>query len=69
MPIDDNLTHKLPTLRDVGGAAEFLSVSDRTVQRLLARHALPYSRVGSQIRISEEDLLSYIQQQRVPAAS
>jgi excisionase family DNA binding protein len=69
MPINDNNAHVVPTLFDIDGAATILSVSDRTVRRLLAGGVLGYCRVGHQIRITEMDLLSYIEHQRVPAGT
>jgi len=43
-------------------AAEFLSVSDQTVYRLIRRGALPAYRVGHQIRLTQVDLENYLRQ-------
>ena len=47
----------LHTLADV---AELLSVSTRTVRRLIDDGHLPCHRIGRSIRISETDLRSYL---------
>jgi len=47
----------LHTLADV---AELLSVSTRTVRRLIDDGHLPCHRIGRSIRISESDLRSYL---------
>ena len=44
-------------------AAAFLSVSTKTVRRLLARGELGASRVGRQLRISRSELLAYLRRQ------
>jgi excisionase family DNA binding protein len=51
----------------VADAAAFLSVSVKTVRRLLARGELGASRVGRQLRISRSELLAYLRRQLLEA--
>jgi excisionase family DNA binding protein len=48
---------QLPTtLVDIQGAADYLDVSIRTVRRMVARHEVPYRRVGKVLRFDLTDL-------------
>lgn len=47
-------------MHDVKGAAAFLSVSTRTIYRLLADGKLPSYRVGTQHRFREDELLEFL---------
>jgi excisionase family DNA binding protein len=61
--------HRTPPepLLSVTDAAAFLSVSAKTVRRLLARGELGASRVGRQLRISRSELLAYLRRQLLEA--
>jgi excisionase family DNA binding protein len=54
-------------LLTVTDAAAFLSVSAKTVRRLLTRGELGASRVGRQLRISRSELLAYLRRQLLEA--
>jgi excisionase family DNA binding protein len=54
-------------LLSVLDAAAFLSVSAKTVRRLLGRGELGASRVGRQLRISRSELLAYLRRQLLEA--
>ena len=49
------ITHRHPLLT-IDGVATFLSVSTKTVRRMIGRGALPHIRVGRQVRIRWEAL-------------
>jgi excisionase family DNA binding protein len=51
-------------LLDVRAAAEYLSVSVRTVKNLLSEGKLPYVKIGRATRLTAEDLDGYISQNR-----
>ncbi|HET9060006.1 MAG TPA: helix-turn-helix domain-containing protein [Acidimicrobiales bacterium] len=51
-------------LLDVRAAAEYLSVSVRTVKNLLSEGKLPYVKIGRATRLTAVDLDSYISQNR-----
>ena len=50
----------LPTLLSVLTVANELSVSTKTVRRLIERGALPYCRVGRLVRIRAVDLAEFV---------
>jgi excisionase family DNA binding protein len=50
----------LPTLLSVSAVAIELSVSTKTVRRLIERGALPYCRVGRLVRIRAVDLAEFV---------
>jgi excisionase family DNA binding protein len=54
----------LKPLLDVETVAERLGVATRTVRRAIDRNELPFHRVGRLIRISEDDLVSFIASRR-----
>ncbi len=51
-------------LLDVETVAERLGVAVKTVRRAIDRDELPFHRVGRLIRISEDDLASFIASRR-----
>ena len=50
----------LPSLLSVSAVAIELSVSTKTVRRLIERGALPYCRVGRLVRIRAVDLAEFV---------
>ena len=56
-----------PLLVDFNGAATLLSVSARTVKRLVADGALPICRIGRRVLISVEALKTHVQAIQEPA--
>lgn len=62
MSADSSSAIELLTLSEV---AELLKVSDSSVRRLLHGRRIPFLKVGGSIRLSKEDLHSYLQSQRV----
>jgi excisionase family DNA binding protein len=55
-----------PTI-DVVHAAQYLGVSERTIRRMVASHAISYRRVVGLIRFTASDLDDYIESIRVGA--
>jgi excisionase family DNA binding protein len=55
---------RIPQLFPIKETAEKLKVSTKTVRRLIAAGEFRTHRVGSQIRICEEDLIGYIAKSR-----
>ena len=53
-------TSSLPTLLSVSTVANELSVSTKTVRRLIERGALPCCRVGRLVRIRSADLAQFV---------
>lgn len=53
---------KLLTIREV---SQILNISERTVSREVARAKLRATRVGRQVRVTQEDLDEYIESNRV----
>lgn len=51
---------RCPRLFTVTEVAERMKVSDRTVRRKIIAGEMHFHRLGRQIRVSEEDLLIYI---------
>jgi excisionase family DNA binding protein len=52
-----DLGRQIPAqLVDIQAAADYLSVSVRTVRRMVARREIPYRRVGKVIRFDLKDL-------------
>lgn len=49
--------------------AEILRVSDRYVDRLIERNAIPYAKVGRYCRFRFSDVEEYLDSCRVPAAT
>ena len=60
-----------PTLRflSIGGVAECLDVSMRTVRRWIKAGSLPVHRVGGLVRISEADFAAFLALRRGRAIS
>ena len=55
---------RLSPMLTVADAAGLLSVSSKTVRRLIEREALSAHRIGSGLRISEADLRDYLRGSR-----
>lgn len=53
-----------PALHDVAGVASRLAVSKKTVRRMIDRGELSAHRIGRLLRISEEDLASFLSGRR-----
>jgi excisionase family DNA binding protein len=51
-------------LLTIGEAAEYLSVSERSIKRLIARGDLPCIRVGNALRFAFADLEAFIARNR-----
>ena len=56
-----------PLLVDFDGAARLLSVSARTVKRLVSEGALPFCRLGRRVLIPVEGLKNHVQSIQEPA--
>jgi excisionase family DNA binding protein len=59
--------HSTIELMTVIEAAEFLKVSVATMRRLQQARAIPFFKVGGSVRFSKEDILTYIEKQRITA--
>jgi excisionase family DNA binding protein len=55
---------RMPRLLSVKAAAEQLGVCTKTVRRWIKSGALHVHRLGRQLRISEDDLLLFVQSNR-----
>lgn len=55
----------VPSLRTIAQVAERLQVDDKTVRRLIKRGELKAYRLGRQLRISDDDLLAYLDKNRL----
>ena len=55
-----NTSPRLPELLTIDEVAERLKVSTKTVRRWIERGELRIYRLGGQIRVSEEDLLAFL---------
>jgi excisionase family DNA binding protein len=62
MPINSSPIAGLLTIADV---AEALKVSESTVRRLQQKRVIPFIKVGGGVRITMDDLASYLERQRV----
>jgi excisionase family DNA binding protein len=56
---------KGPHLLDVAHAAEYLSVKERFVRRLVDEKRIPFHKVGRLVRFDQSDLDTFIQAGRV----
>ena len=56
-------------LLDTTAAAEFLSVSPRTVRRLAAERRIPSVHVGRAVRFEDDDLAAFIAANQIPAST
>lgn len=56
-----------PTFLTYRQAAMYLTVSDRTLRRLVSDGAITYFRVGGQIRFTRDDVVAYLSSCRVAA--
>ena len=54
-------------LLKIAEAAEILRISVPTLQRLKQARKIPFIKVGGGIRFSKDDLVSYVEKQRVVA--
>jgi excisionase family DNA binding protein len=64
MPIDSIPTTELLTVAEVAG---LLKISVSTVRRLQQRRLIPFHKVGGSVRFTKDDLMSYLEKQRVEA--
>lgn len=55
-----NTSPRLPEFLTIDEVAQRLKVSTKTVQRWIGRGELHVYRLGGQIRVSEEDLLAFL---------
>ena len=53
-----------PKLLSIGDVADILQVSDKTIRRWIERGELPIHRLGRQIRISADDLATFVRARR-----
>lgn len=54
----------VPKLRTIPQVAERLQVDDKTVRRLIKGGVLKAYRLGRQLRISDDDLLAFLNRNR-----
>ncbi|MFQ5792433.1 MAG: helix-turn-helix domain-containing protein [Acidobacteriota bacterium] len=64
MPLTKRAPSPLPTLYSIRETADLLKVSTKTIRRWIESGELPAHRLGRQIRISEDDLLTFIRTRR-----
>jgi excisionase family DNA binding protein len=64
----DNKTDRaLPRLLTIPEVAELLHISQVGVRRLQQRRLIPFMKVGGSVRFAVNDVLSYLERQRVHA--
>ncbi len=56
-----------PTLLDIDGAADYLSVTSRFVRSLVAERRIPFLKVGRFVRFDTDDLDRWLDNCRVPS--
>ena len=61
--------HGQPALLDIDGLAVLLATSARHVRRMVLEKRVPYVKVGHFVRFDREDIASWIEDQKVGAAS
>jgi excisionase family DNA binding protein len=64
MPIESTPTIDLLTIPD---AAEVLKISVSGIRRLQQRRRIPFIKVGGSIRFARQDLMSFLDRNRVDA--
>lgn len=69
MSVNDSSRQARGKLLTVAEAAERLNVKERTIRSLLFDRRLPRIKVGRQVRIAETDIETFIEAQRIEAAS
>jgi excisionase family DNA binding protein len=62
---DNNLGDSSFTLLTISEVAEILKVSATTVRRLQQQRHIPFLKVGGSVRFLKQDVVSYLEQQRV----
>jgi excisionase family DNA binding protein len=62
---DNNLGDSSFTLLTISEVAEILKVSATTVRRLQQQRYIPFLKVGGSVRFLKQDVVSYLEQQRV----
>jgi excisionase family DNA binding protein len=56
---------RTPRFFTIDNVAELLSLSSRSVRRLIADHQLPVHRFGRAVRVAEDDLRIFIANRRI----
>ena len=64
MPTDST---SVPELLTVAEVAKLLTVSIPTVRRLQGQRRIPFVKVGGSVRFTKDDLVAYLEQERVEA--
>jgi excisionase family DNA binding protein len=57
----------LPRLLTIPEVAELLHISASSVRRIQERRLVPFIKVGGSVRFAENDILSYLDKQRIEA--
>ncbi len=57
------------TILDVDGLAEYLSVKSNWIYQQTHLNAIPYHKLGSQLRFRKREIDKWLDTQKVPAAS
>jgi excisionase family DNA binding protein len=60
------MNNSLPKLYDVGEIAQYLRISERTVQRLIASGKLPARKFGRAVRVIDHDLKDFLSEGNSP---
>lgn len=58
-------SHPNVELLSISEAAEFLTISESGVRRLIDKRAIPFFKVLGSIRLAREDLLAYLEENRI----
>jgi excisionase family DNA binding protein len=65
LPFDNKPTRSLPLLLTISEVAELLKISIPGARRLQQKRRIPFIKVGGSIRFATNDVLSYLEKQRV----
>ncbi len=63
-PLRPASASRTPRLLSVRATADRLQVAEKTIRRLIAAGELPTHRIGGCVRVSEDDLLTFLSKAR-----
>lgn len=61
----DHVERSLPTLLTIDEVAQLFRVSKATVYRMIESRLIPFYKISRAIRFSEEEVIAYLEEQRV----
>lgn len=64
-----SMSDKLPKLLTIDEVAEMFRVSKATVYRMIESRLIPFYKISRAIRFSEDDVVAYLESQRIKPKS